>query len=266
MADVNVIASGAWTADAATVWSTGAVPATGDNIIFTDAFLVTMDMTATPVLNNITSAGQAGQILCDTSARSYTINANLITPGTVGAGGFIRCTGDGANTFVLNAELGEGASIGLYFNGLITSFTFNKPVKGGTATNMYGVYCVKATQPVVFNDTVTGGSGATAYGYYNYYAGVPTFNADIYGGTGAPGIFCTNATPTFGANVDLINSAAGYMAYYGKTPTWSPGVDNTITYGTNVWALRKAAAELKKGVHNGGVTGTYEGGPYGVTP
>lgn len=110
MATVTQIASGAWVVDASTVWSTGLVPAIGDDVVSSGAFALTVDSDANDLLSLLRSgetnplileAGLVvnGSCIADSvtiGAASGVVSGSLTVNGTASIASIAK--GDAANT------------------------------------------------------------------------------------------------------------------------------------------------------------------------
>ena len=298
MATVTAIAAGAWTANAATVWSTGAVPEAGDAVALA-TFAVSMDMAATPALLSLTTAG-AGQLTVDLTAGDFVINATTITGGsTTSPSGMIRITGAApAATCTINAttinhpatsnavSISHGSTGTLIVNATTVGGNAGASGAFGVENTSTGTVTITAavngasnaayssasgarnlsTGTLNVTGNCTGGAGTTSSAVHNTSTGSISITGNLIGGTGNGADGLANQKGTATLSSCNITSGTGSIGYSGRPPTWTPAVSNYIKWGTTYFATQKAATELKKGVVNGTITGTYDGGLFGATP
>lgn len=287
MATITAIASGAWTADAATVWDSGVVPPAGSDVDFA-GFAVALDMAATPALLALRASGAGYLTIPLDTLGDCAINATTITAGSVGASGFIRPTGTTSNTLTINGNIADGASCTIYAN--TTGFIVLVGNISGSSTNNVIAFNNYGAGRVTITGNITASSGQNSHGFFNRITGTLNQTGNVTGGsvvgspapaygislgTGSTGAIALNGTLTGGSGVGcmavynqntgvvtlnaaciLINTANGGVAYGGTAPVWAPAATSYHQYSGAKMAPEVAAGNLLSGVQNGTVTGT----------
>jgi hypothetical protein len=280
-----------------TYWDQGHVPA-ADEIVDLGAQVVNIDAGTTripasgnlasisasgagQIVINMTTVGNAleihcgtGNITCGTVATGFLLlsgatNPLTITGNIVGAGqACIVSTFTGLTTingFVQGGTNGNGITNSSTGTITINNGT-NNAVIGGSANGGVGISNV-STGTINITGNAVGGSGdSNANAITNTGAASINIIGDVQGGTGSVSVGINNkATGTITVTGNLINGTKG-VAISGYPPVWSPASNNYTKWGTYYMAPQKTAPELKKGIVNGTITGTYDGGGYGLTP
>jgi hypothetical protein len=241
-------------------------PGPNDNVALA-SFAVAVNQATTPstgALGTITAA-TGGYLSFDMTARNYTFACTTITPGSVGAGGFLVFNGVApAATAVINcvtvAGSGTTQTRNIYNNSTGTvTVNASTSVLGGTATNTRGVSNNTTGAVAVVTPLCQGGSGTGAhavhnettgtvnitaanitavqgYGFNNVVAGPTTIYGPtiITGGTstGGFGMWSNAIAPTFNTAGGQIQFVDGTKAvpYTGYPPTWSTAPTATNYY------------------------------------
>jgi len=233
MATITAAKAGNWSDT--TVWNGGVVPGNGDTADF-NGFVIAMDIATIPAsgtLLEIRSPAKVGQLTIALNAlANRVINATTITPGTVGATGFIRVNDTTTNSLTINGNTESGPSVGIYRNSNGPLF-INGNLTGGTGNYHYGLVN-QTIGAITMIGNLTGGSGMLAYGLYNTLNAPLTITGNIIGGSGLAAYGVNNAGTELITlnNCNLINGL-GAVAYSGIPPTgWNINPDNYIQWGT----------------------------------
>jgi hypothetical protein len=221
MAIVYATKTGVWSDT--TVWSTGALPTSADDV-YTNAFTVSIDQSisvkslkksanASPVITaggnfNVTASAtitiadgiQAGDNATNsTSVLNITSGTpTVVVNGNVAGGSSTNRRGINISvsaTLTINGDVTGGSAAGahgLNYNGGTPVITVNGTVTGGSVTSAYGIDGGGAQ--VTVNGTLSGGSASTAYGVS--LSGALRLNADLrFGALGASPFNCTGSRP-----------------------------------------------------------------------
>jgi hypothetical protein len=257
-------------------WPGGTLPVAGDVVIIATGHTVVIDVPRIPAtsgtLLSLTMQTTGTCTLNQTTAGVVEINATTITGGTTGHA-INLSGGTNATTFNVGTGAGEGikggtsTACGLYSTatGLIT---VNGNITGGAIAASERGFDQEGAGTVAINGNVTGSVGP---GYYQNAAATCTITGNATGGTGTSsfGANILNGTATLtgnGTTTGNIINGTGAVGWSGKPPTWSPAASNYHQIAAGKLALEKLATELKSGVVNGTITGTYQGAPFGMTP
>jgi hypothetical protein len=235
-------------------------PGPNDDIVLGATYVVTLDLTTAPSTGTYNSISGNGQLSIVMDANDVVLSATTITAGTVGATGSIALSGAApTKTLTITGNI-VGAASGTNTRGLVKTSTcalvINGNATGGAAGNGFGV-SVTAAGAITVNN-ITGGAGVSAYGLSIAAASAPVtiVNNCTGGGFNAHGFTTNQASQTWSVGGNIIDGSVA-PAYAGKVPTWTPTAANYYQVTAGKLALEVAAANLKKDIVNGTVTGTY---------
>jgi hypothetical protein len=246
MANVYAVKSGNWSDT--TVWNTGALPTTADDV-YSNTFTVAADTTATVLsLRNSSAAGiTAGGYF--TAVGGVTLTGNFIhTSPTL----FISSLTTG-QSFTIVGNINTGTAIGQAACINNSSGTIN--VIGNVLANGNGTAGIRnsSTGTVNIVGSVTGGNDVNGYGASNLSAGTINITGNVIAGGGTP------SSPNYGAN----NASTGTLNITGNANASAqcPAVNNAST-GT-LTIIGAITALTYPGLASGGISqNTFLTGPF----
>lgn len=203
MANVYATKSGNWSDT--TVWNTGALPTSADDV-YSNTFTVTIDQDVTVLsLRNTSTTGVAagGGFTCSTARTITATSGGLIA----GAANLLTLSHTSGTTITVNATItGGNVGIGCVINSTgTTNITGN--CTGGTGASGYAVNVTGAATTTITGN-LTGGSATTSHGcLLSAAASTTTVVGNLVaslGGNAAYGISCQ-----IGTNVTITGSLTG---------------------------------------------------------
>lgn len=264
-----------------TVWGQGHVPLAGEDVVIATTHSVAVDVgvsgripATSGTLNSLSAAAAGtGTITIDMTVQNLEIDATTFQA-AAHTTGLIQLSGAAPTktlTLVGNLIGGTGATnpacLSKGTSTCIVNITGN--VTGGSGTSAWGITDGSTAGLVTITGTVTGGSGSAAFGYRKINQNPVTINGSIVGGTGvaAAGVSTAGFASTITLNNGNFIDGTGSTAYAGYPPVLNISASNYIKKGSIYFAQELLPSQVKAGVVNGTVTGTYAPSfTYGVSP
>ncbi|WP_028488084.1 hypothetical protein [Thiothrix lacustris] len=154
MATINAIKAGSWSDP--TVWSSGTLPAVGDDV-FSNGYTVTINQDITVASINGTGGGF---VLAGTAVLNCHVNGGTTTALTTTAGKAATVNGNCTGSNTTAAKYGAYASGG--------RLTINGNCYGGSAGAAHGAYTTNNDNVCYINGAAIGGNGAGSFGAKSY--------------------------------------------------------------------------------------------------
>ena len=264
MANVYAVKNGNWSDT--TVWNTGALPTTADDV-YPNNFTVTVNqnITVLSLRNGASSPIVAGGTFALANGIMVTVTAGIgFNPS---AGTLTRITGSDSAT--LNGNIGGGLagtsllisqSANITISGSVTGNTSTSAnsithtssgiliitgsVRGGSGANTHGI-TLSSSGSINILGSVTGGTSTTAHGINSTSTGVIAITGSITGGTSTGNGVNLSSTGTLLASGSvqagigtsgIASSAASTIQMIGPvfSSITSPGMKSTSTTATNI--------------------------------
>ena len=237
MAAVTQIASGAWVADAATVWDGGAVPAIGDDVDATGNFDLTVD-DDTNAVGSFDRSGSTGDLVIDNAKTldvdgACTLDGPVKGPGTIAVSGNLALAAataftlspqillDGTGNLTDNSAAPGGSDIEVNTAGTHTAAT---AIAADSFTLAAGTYVDGGYDHDVYGAILIVGT-LTSTGRWTQEA-----SGDVRGGVFNAFAVAAGATPNLKAVLqmrkfihdgdDVATDAASYMTVYPAAADW----------------------------------------------
>jgi hypothetical protein len=253
MANVFATKTGTWSD--VTVWNTGALPTSADDV-YANNFTVTINQNVTVLSLRTTSASGINQGGAFNNSGNWAVVANIIS----GSSTALNITGSG--TTLVTGDI-TGSSISA-----VSTLSFNSTgtlnlignLTGGSTNDSY-VVTNASTGTVNITGNVLAGSGGNHYGARNLSGGTMNINGNVTGGTN------TNNS------IGCYNAGLGTMVISGSSTGGIGGV-GAVNFGGGTLVLQKAVGSTTSsavglnGNNSLGITivKSMEFGPNGQVP
>lgn len=189
-----------------TVWSTGALPQTGDTVRPL-TYTVTVDQDVN-IGSGIFEATGSGYFSV-TAAR--TIVANILSSTGHSGGAVVRCTHT-TGTVSITGNVTAGPNVGVSISSAGT-LTITGNVTGGSSTSAHGVSISTGSGTINITGSVTGGSSTSCMGVNHNGSGVLTVVGNVTGGSGSS----AHGLQSVAANtINVTGNVAGHSVSSGK--------------------------------------------------
>jgi hypothetical protein len=247
---------------------TGGTVGTGGTISLSGINATSFEINAANIRGCASGGTNPYTITRVTNTSNLVITANILGGAASGSSTLIN---NALGSITVNGDVLAGSYSNAIINNTTATWTINpvtaiSGIKGGTSTNSYGLLHQSGTLTLTVNGDTQGGTATGCKGIYvNNALATITINGagrTLTGGTGtgAEAIYISKTGCTVNFPADLTMQWGSEAApYSGPYPTWTPGATAKVYYaaaGTKQFAPVVSAADLKKDVLNGTITGS----------